>query len=69
MKVSELREIAPLADVYELKPDARYIIFCYHGVFSDGFMEELVKAAGNNSVLFTIPSLTDVPKMFELEGA
>jgi hypothetical protein len=26
MKVSEIKALAPLADVYELKPEARYIV-------------------------------------------
>lgn len=40
MTIKELKEIAPLADVYELKPDAKYIAFVSSRVFG---MHEMMK--------------------------
>lgn len=49
MTVAELTEIEPLADVYEIKPDVKYLIKVPQTTMTHlrGFAEELAKAMPN----------------------
>lgn len=66
MNVKELKEIAPLADVYELNPDGHYIVFVEDNSRTSMSWLEALGDAIPNAVLFVSAEGVGAPKMFEV---
>lgn len=68
MRVGEIKEIASEADVYELRPDCKYLIVVRRDRVSGSTANALVEALAPGCVVLSVPDTEQAVRVLSGEG-
>lgn len=69
MTVAELKSLAPLSDIYELKPEMKYLICIQPGVMSGQTIEAMLTGLAKMGLHVALISVRDqVPVIYCMEA-